>query len=52
MKDKNDRRVCGINSIYAALKTAEPQKAGELLHYGYAHDPAGGIVSFTDIIFE
>lgn len=52
MRDRNQRRVCGLNCIYAALKTVEGiTDAGDLLHYDYAHDPAGGIVSFTNILF-
>ena len=48
MKDLNRRRVCGINCIYATLRTLEgTARRGERLHYDYAHDPAGGIVSFA-----
>lgn len=52
MSDGNERRVCGLNAVYAALQavngTAQP---GGLLHYGYAHDPGGGIVSFAGIAY-
>ena len=53
LKDRNQRRVCGLNCIYAALKTIEVDCSpdGRLLHYDYAHDPAGGIVSFANIVF-
>ncbi len=52
MQDRNARRICGLNCIYASLKTvARSGVAGELLHYDYAHDPAGGIVSFADVVF-
>jgi AmmeMemoRadiSam system protein B len=52
MQDRNERRICGLNCIYASLKTiARSGVTGELLHYDYAHDPAGGIVSFADIAF-
>jgi hypothetical protein len=52
LQDQNRRRVCGLNCIYAALRTAPGTICdGELLHYNYAHDPAGGIVSFADILF-
>jgi MEMO1 family protein len=48
MKDHNARRVCGLHCIYAALKTVQGvTDSGALLHYDYAHDPAGGIVSFA-----
>lgn len=53
MKDGNERRVCGINCIYAALRSVEGlAKPGQLLQYGYAPDPAGGIVSFADVVFH
>jgi len=52
MKDMNQRRVCGLNAIYAALKTLDgAADRGEFLKYGYAPDPAGGIVSFAGIAF-
>lgn len=48
MKDQNARHVCGYNCIYSAVKSLEGIAGrGETLHYGYAHDPAGGIVSFV-----
>ena len=50
MKDHNDRKVCGINCIYATLKTLEgTAQRGTQLHYDYAPDPAGGIVSFASM---
>jgi AmmeMemoRadiSam system protein B len=50
MQDRNQRRVCGLNCIYAALHTVHGMvRSGELLHYDYAHDPAGGIVSFANV---
>ncbi|MDZ4860669.1 MAG: AmmeMemoRadiSam system protein B [Candidatus Hydrogenedentes bacterium] len=52
MRDGNARRVCGINCIYAALRTAEGAvEDGQLLHYGYAPDPGGGIVTFASVVF-
>jgi AmmeMemoRadiSam system protein B len=52
MQDQNQRRICGLNCIYASLQTMQhSQRGGTLLHYDYAHDPAGGIVSFADILF-
>ncbi len=52
MQDRNERRICGLNCIYASLKTvARDGVTGALLHYDYAHDPAGGIVSFADVAF-
>jgi hypothetical protein len=53
LQDQNQRRVCGLNCIYAALKTiaVDSLPNGHLLHYDYAHDPAGGIVSFANIVF-
>jgi AmmeMemoRadiSam system protein B len=53
MKDENARRVCGLNCIYAALKCVDGDvSAGKLLHYDYAHDPAGGIVSFVNVAYN
>jgi AmmeMemoRadiSam system protein B len=50
MKDRNQRRVCGLNCIYAALYAVHGMVgSGELLHYDYTHDPAGGIVSFANV---
>ncbi len=53
MRDDNARRVCGVNCIYSALKTVEGTiHRGELVHYDHAPDPAGGIVSFANIVFS
>jgi hypothetical protein len=50
MKDGNERKVCGLACIYAALKTVEGSAGkGEILHYAYAPDPLGGIVSFAGV---
>jgi len=50
MQDGNARRVCGLQCIYSALRAAEGNAGrGELLDYGYAHDPNGGIVTFSAI---
>jgi hypothetical protein len=50
MQDGNARRVCGLQCIYSALRSAEGLAGmGELLDYGYAHDPNGGIVTFSAI---
>lgn len=52
MKDGNARKVCGLCCIYAALSTVDGTAGvGKLLHYGYAEDPAGGIVSFAGAAF-
>lgn len=51
LRDQNQRRVCGLNCIYAALRAVDGAGGqGALLHYDYAHDPAGGIVSFTNVL--
>ena len=52
MEDGNARRVCGLHCIYSALKTAGEPCNGALTHYGHAPDPAGGMVSFADLVFE
>ena len=50
MKDFNERKVCGLNCIYATLKALDGTvNEGILHHYDYAHDPNGGIVSFASI---
>ena len=50
MKDGNQRKVCGVNCIYSALRTLDGiATVGESLHYGYAEDPSGGIVSFASV---
>lgn len=50
--DHNARRVCGLNCIYSALQSMDGcVQRGEILQYGYAPDPAGGIVSFANIVF-
>jgi AmmeMemoRadiSam system protein B len=51
MKDDNERNVCGLTCIYSAIR-AIGETSGELLHYDYAHDPAGGIVSFANVILK
>lgn len=53
MRDDNNRKVCGINCIYSVLSILEGRATiGERLHYDYAHDPAGGIVSFASMAFR
>jgi MEMO1 family protein len=47
MQDDNARRVCGLGCIYSALKASGAAGKAELLYYGQAPDPAGGIVSFA-----
>ncbi len=49
-RDGNARRVCGLGCIHAALKaTGNAVTRAEMLAYDYAHDAAGGIVSFAAI---
>ena len=53
MKDRNRRNVCGLNCIYATLKALDGTvHEGAMRHYDYAHDPAGGIVTFASIALE
>jgi len=49
MADGNKRKVCGLSSIYTFLRVVEGP--GTLLRYGYAPDPAGGMVSFASVAF-
>ena len=42
-----------VPELGSALKSVEGvAAAGELLHYGYGEDPAGGIVSFASLGFR
>ncbi len=51
MLDENQRRVCGLNCIYSTMKCVEGTvTTGKLVHYDYAPDPAGGIVSFANLV--
>lgn len=53
MKDGNARRVCGLNCIYSALRTLEGRASrGEIVNYGYAPDPSGGMVSFANVVLQ
>jgi AmmeMemoRadiSam system protein B len=53
MEDSNERRVCGLQCVYSALRAVEGTLANaELLDYGYGHDPNGGIVSFAAVAAE
>lgn len=48
MRDGNARRVCGINAIYSAVSAVNGLVTQtDLLHYGHAADPSGGVVSFA-----
>lgn len=51
LQDQNARQVCGLNCIYGALKAASGRATtANLLYYGSAPDPAGGLVSFASLI--
>ncbi len=46
------KKVCGLSSIYTTLRVLSGiSEKGKLLKYGYAPDPAGGIVSFASLVF-
>ena len=50
MKDGNQRKVCGLNCIFSVLRALDGiAVVGEPIHYDYAQDPAGGIVSFASV---
>lgn len=51
MADGNARHVCGLSATYAALSLL-PGTSGKLLKYGFAPDPAGGLVSFAGMSFS
>lgn len=50
MADGNRRKVCGLGSVYTALRLLG--RPGEVVRYGHAADPAGGEVSFVSAIFD
>jgi MEMO1 family protein len=50
MADGNARHVCGLSATYAALKLLRGT-SGKMLKYGFAPDPAGGLVSFAGMSF-
>ena len=50
LKDDNERHVCGLKAVYSALYTLQDSATqGEILHHDHAHDPAGGVVTFTSV---
>jgi hypothetical protein len=51
MADGDKRKVCGLSSIYTTVRLMGKKRQGRLLDYGYAPDPAGGIVSFASVIY-
>ena len=51
MSDGNKRHVCGLSATYAALRLLEGSD-GRVHKYGFAPDPAGGIVSFASMSFQ
>ena len=51
MADGNARHVCGLSATYAALRLLG-KGSGKLLKYGFAPDPAGGLVSFASMAFR
>jgi hypothetical protein len=48
--DGNRRHVCGLTATYTALRLLKGA-GGSLKRYGFAPDPAGGIVSFASAVF-
>ncbi|HVR84716.1 MAG TPA: AmmeMemoRadiSam system protein B [Planctomycetota bacterium] len=51
VSDGNRRHVCGLSATYAALRLLDSVE-GRVLKYGFAPDPAGGIVSFASVSFK
>lgn len=53
--DKHWRKICGLSAIYTGVRLikslSEPSTVGQLLTYGQADDPMGGVVSFASAIF-
>jgi hypothetical protein len=50
MSDGNARHVCGLSATYAALRLLGGAP-GKVHKYGFAPDPAGGLVSFASMSF-
>jgi AmmeMemoRadiSam system protein B len=50
VSDGNRRHVCGLSATYAALRLLDGAD-GRVHKYGFAPDPAGGIVSFASVSF-
>ncbi|MBI5242286.1 MAG: AmmeMemoRadiSam system protein B [Elusimicrobia bacterium] len=49
------RKLCGLSALYTSLRWLKALGAkgpGELLRYGQASDPMGGIVSFASAVFR
>lgn len=51
MSDGNRRHVCGLSATYAALRLLDGVE-GKIHKYGFAPDPAGGLVSFASVSFK
>jgi AmmeMemoRadiSam system protein B len=51
VSDGDRRHVCGLSATYAAMRLLG-DTAGKVHKYGFAPDPAGGIVSFASMSFE
>jgi AmmeMemoRadiSam system protein B len=51
VSDGNRRHVCGLSATYAALRLLDGDQ-GRIHKYGFAPDPAGGIVSFASVSFK
>lgn len=50
VSDGNRRHVCGLSATYAALRLLDGAP-GKVHRYGFAPDPAGGLVSFASVSF-
>jgi AmmeMemoRadiSam system protein B len=51
MSDGDRRHVCGLSATYAALRLLGDVD-GKVHKYGFAPDPAGGLVSFASMSFQ
>jgi hypothetical protein len=51
VSDRNARNVCGLSATYSALRLLGDVE-GKLHKYGFAPDPAGGLVSFASMSFR
>lgn len=52
VQDGHWRKWCGLSACYTALRLMGESVRGELLSYGQASDPRGGLVSFASAVYR
>jgi hypothetical protein len=52
VRERNNRRICGLPPLYIMLKTLEGMVEGELLRYDHTEvDGEGSFVTFASMAF-